>query len=678
MVLTHPIARQAWALVAAVAWLLALGVVGTTAQSTPDLDWPVTDLVAAVEGETSSIEDAVGALRERSDTQLFVLYADTTADLAVTDYAQAVADANSLGVGDAMYVVAVGDRTHALWLGDGALEKVSLDRQDGILLDAEERLADGDLAGAPVVVAEGLQEALSAGGSPVLPVLVVLGLGVVGVGAWYAWSRRRQIPAEAAAAQPPTISNAQLLELDEQVRNATNELGFVEAMYGTEAVRPYAAAIDEATAELTAAFGIRQRLDDAEPEDPATQRSMLEELSARVTRAQGILGTQRDHLRELRDIEKDAPRLIPALEAQLLTLEQRLPEADRQRAALEASYAPGNWEAVRGNRTEAAKRIPAARTSLAEASAALATKDSGRAAVEVQEATQAVTEATTLLDALDAAVAQLAAAAGQVGAEIAGAATDIDAAAQALAAAGSAGGATRLAEARAALQRAQQLAAGVAPDVLGALEQANAAEAIADELVAGARATEVERERQAGMLQGAIASAQARVAMASDYVSTRRHGVGTEARTRASEAGRHLDTAIALSGSDPARALAEAQRAEALADEAYRLADADFGAWDQRPPAEASRGGSSVLGDMGGIILGTIIGNVLSGGSSGGGPGWGGTPWGGSSGGGGRSRPPTPRFPSGGGGLGGGGGRAGGGGGRAGGSAGGRARGGRW
>jgi hypothetical protein len=231
------------------------------------------------------------------------------------------------------------------------------------------------------------------------------------------------------------------------------------------------------------------------------------------------------------------------------------------------------------------------------------------------------------------------------------------------------------------LDEARRMAGATPLDVLGTLQKANAAEAIADELVAGAREVEEARRREATMVQGAIASARARVEMASGYVSTRRHGVGSTARVRAAEAERHLQAAIELQESDPQGALEAARRAESLADEASRTATRDFDTWEERPPVIVEQGGP----DLGGVILGTILGSILSGGGGGGpGPGWGGTPWGGSSGGG-RGRAPSPRFPGLGGGGRSGGGRGGLGGlGRAvggamrGGGGGGRARGGRW
>jgi hypothetical protein len=515
-----------------------------------------------------------------------------------------------------------------------------------------------------------LQDALTGGGFPVLPLLLVIGfVAVVAVG-WYLLAQRRKDAAgEARLAELSSEANSLLLETDEQVRNATGELGFVEAMYGAAEVEPYDRAIEEARVELTAAFSISQRLDDAEPEDATTAESMLGELMEHARKAKALLAAQQEHIRKLRDVERDAPRLVEVLSGQLPGLEARLPQADQVRASLEQRYATSDWEAVRGNRTEATKRIESARGALDDAMAALEATDSSKAAVEVLEATQAVAEATALLDALDAAAGQLAAAQAQLESELREAATDIASAQDALARGATPDAAPRLGQAVAILEEARRLAAATPPSVLGALQQANAAEAIADELVAGMRAAEEERARQAAMLQGAISSAQAKVEMASGYVGTRRHGVGSTPRVRAAEARRHLDAAIALMGTDPARATAEARRAEQLADEAYQLASADFDAWDDRPPTTLGGGGGGGL-DLGGVLLGTLIGGMLSGGGRGGGPGWGGTSWGGrGGGGGGRSRRPAPRLPSGGGG----GGRS-----RGGGGGGGRARGGRW
>ena len=160
---------------------------------------------------------------------------------------------------------------------------------------------------------------------------------------------------------------------------------------------------------------------------------------------------------------------------------------------------------------------------------------------------------------------------------------------------------------------------------------------------------------------------------AEEFIRSRRHGIGRRARTALSEADASLARARSLRESDAPAALAEARRAAQLANDAYERARNDFGTTIQR-----GRGGTVVIGgqpystgganwgnDIGGAIIGGIIGSILSGG--GGGRGWGGGPFGSGGGFGG--------FGGGGGGFGGGGRSFGGG---FGGGGGGRSRGGGW
>lgn len=644
---------------AAIAALAAAPVV--RAQDVPRLTGPVTDLVDAVTGEEDDIEAAIDELRRSERVQLWVLYDDDTADLSATSYAAEVAAENGLGAGDALYVVALDARTYALWLSNSLADRITEDQQDQILLDGEDQLIDGAYATAAIVVAEGIGDALAAGpaASPtpgptsgggggsagdgdagsdgsLLPVIaaalvIAVVLGVL----FFVVDRRTKARSRERRATLTTEANELLLATDEAVKNANQEIGFVEAMYSEAEVGPYAAATEEAAAQLNAAFEIRQKLDDSIPEDAATQERMLNEIIERTKRAQGLLGAQQERIREMRALERDAPKLLEGLARQVDALAQRLPRAAETRTSLEA-YATANWEAVRGNRTEAEKRIEFARDEVVDGQAALASTDLPRAVVAVRASTQAATEATALLDAIDRAAADLATARDRIPAEIREAETDIASARSAMAGRGIPDAPSRIAQAETTLAEARRLAASSPQDVLGALERANAAEAIADELLAGIRAADEARARQSAMLQGAIASAQARVELASGYVSTRRHGVGDTARVRTAEAQRHLEQARALRERDPATALVEARRAEELANDAYRRATSDFGGWDQRPPMTAGPTG----GDIAGAIIGGIIGGMLAGG---GGPGWGGTSWGGR--GGGRGGPPMPRIP---------------------------------
>ena len=86
-------------------------------------------------------------------------------------------------------------------------------------------------------------------------------------------------PAVAAAKQDPNKlardANRLLIETDDAVRDAEQELGFAEAQFGATEVEAFRAALREASGQLQGAFAARQRLDDNEPEDEATRAALL-------------------------------------------------------------------------------------------------------------------------------------------------------------------------------------------------------------------------------------------------------------------------------------------------------------------------------------------------------------------------------------------------------------------
>src|SRR5207244_12755455 len=98
------------------------------------------------------------------DVQLWVLLVETTGGTTVTDYANQVARANSLGGNDALLVVALADRTDAFWRGSQSLQRLT-DRELETVPSqgGEPRLAQGDFPGAVVAAAGGLGQAAGQG-----------------------------------------------------------------------------------------------------------------------------------------------------------------------------------------------------------------------------------------------------------------------------------------------------------------------------------------------------------------------------------------------------------------------------------------------------------------------------------------------------------------------------------
>ncbi|HSK53146.1 MAG TPA: TPM domain-containing protein [Clostridia bacterium] len=639
-----------------VAALLAAQAGTVLAEPPPRLGGPVTDLSGVLEGDTGEVEDAIDRTLEGSDVQVWVLFVNSTDDLTAGDYAEETARLNSFGVNDALLLVAIEDRSDFIWLADALRDEITDDELDAIIVEAlEPRLQDGAFAEAASSTVEAIGAARSTqaatpppdpepvpepppdaepdpgeGGGIGLTTILFVGLIVAGGVLIYRWFRGRAADEERdrRTGQLAREANSSLLETDERVRDAVQEVGFVEAQYGPTEVEPLRTAVASAREELKAAFVIRQRLDDSVPEDPPTREALLREILERVGRANAALDAQTERIRQLRDLERDAPTILAGLPDRITDVEARLPAGD---AAIErlAGYAASAWAPIKGNVVEARKGLSGARAAVEQGTAALAAKDTARAAAATRTALEGVTGAEGLLEAIDRLVATIAAAQDRIPAELAEADQDLLDARTAAAQAGDPGLAQRLTAAERTLQAARTAAAVRPADPVAALSQATEAHRAADEVLLAAKQGVAERQRLIATADSSIRTASIAVDRAADFIASRRRGVGRGARTRLAEAERHLADAGALQATDPALAAQAASRAERLANEAYRLAGDDFNDWDQGGPGYGVRRGGQ--GDLAGAILGGILGGVLSGGTGGGG--WGGSPWGGSGGG---------------------------------------------
>jgi uncharacterized membrane protein YgcG len=665
--------RRRWTAGFATALLALLFAAGSVALAAdpPRLEDEVSDLVQLIPADQEeALESDLAAGADETGVQLFSVYVDTTDDLSAEDFAVQTAEQNSLGGDDSLLLVAVDDRTYYVWVSNQLTGISDQEIADVGTEVVQPRLRAGDWAGAALATEDALGQAntgvLEPGGPVVPPDLepgtdpglqpvgsgpnllpIILAMVIIGGGIWLISRGRRPrgptAPAEEQdrdTGQLAREANSRLIAADEALREARQELGFAEAQFGPQDVAAYRMGLDEAAADLKAAFSVRQQLDDAVPEDAPTRARMLDEIIGRSKRAEATLAGQQAQLDQLRDLERTAPQVLaqlpPAIEAQ----EARLPEAEPQLAA-DDGLAPTVWQPVRGNAVEAGKRLQEARRQVEAGQAAEAASDRSAAAQAARGAQLALTEATRLLDAIDGLATQIDQARQGLPAETAAAQADLAAARQAT---GSVGAEPRLAEAEAKLDAAQQAERS---DPVTALRLVREADTAIDSVLAEAREAAQNAARVAAQLQARLSAADGSVARAADYIGARRSGIGREPRTRLAAAESQLDEAIALQQTDPPAALAAATRAEQLAHQALQLAEREFDQYDRYGGGPVIMGGGfggrSGGGQMGGLIAGAILGGLLRGGGGGGGAfgggwgggGFGGTPWGSSGGGGG-------------------------------------------
>jgi uncharacterized membrane protein YgcG len=666
------VARAHAATVAALlaTWLLAA--LPALAQQLPVLNDEITDEAGLLTGDEDRVRAALADARDR--VQLFVLTTDTTAGVPVTGYAEQVAAANSLGGDDALLVVAIDDGAYALWVAD-QLTTISDAELDRISVDeVEPHLADGDFPGAAIAAAEGLASAAAPETTDTAPepppasapqeaeprpgtgIATILLVGLVAILVAMVVNRVRERQGRRRTAEErdrrtgelTRRANALLVASDEAVREAAIELGFVEAQFGREEVGPFAAALDQARAELHEAFAVRQRLDDDLPEPPEEREAMLHEIVGRAERIDALLGAEQHRLEELRDLERRAPELLTSLPADIARLEERLTAAGPLQARVEAA-SPTASAATEGNLMEVRKRLDAATAGVAAAQEAAgpaptaagpeggggvpagtipSAEPSPRLVRAVRDTQRHLHEAEGLLAGVEHAAEELDEAERELTTTLRSASAALDHAATALGGGGASALQARLAEGRTLLDQARAHERG---DVLRAYELAKRTEAVATETLSSLREAEERRQQESAAADAALRSADAVFTRASDYIASRRQGVGREARTRLQEAERHLLRGRAVRDTTPQQARRHADDAERLANEAYGLARRDFERYDrfQGPFGRGPFGGGFGGGRGGGgtVIIGGFP--IRLGGSGRGGGGFGGSTWGG-------------------------------------------------
>ncbi|SFF73815.1 Uncharacterized membrane protein YgcG, contains a TPM-fold domain [Actinacidiphila alni] len=615
----------------------------------------ITDKVGALGDREPQVVTALDGLYDKERVQLFVAYVRGFSGRSPQDWANATATKNGLGQKDVLLAVATHDRQYAVSADqDSGLTEAQLNEVSSAAV--EPALRQNDWAGAAIGAANGYTAVLN--GVPVtaptitpgtadpggaaqddgagelwIPVVAVGAAGAVGI---WAFRRRRtqQPPARPqpgergwGAPQPTPLpeldSQAKqlLVATDDAVRTSQEDVGFAAAQFGEEAAQPFAEAVEYAKGELTAAFRLRQQLDDAIPEDDAVRRQMLDEILSRCTQANRRLDAESEAFDRLRALEANAPEVLEQAEAKATALPSRIAAAETALAPLAAKYADSALEPVTGHPAEARDRLEFARGSLDQARAAIGT-DHGKAAVFVRAAEGALDQAVTLADSVTRRAQELAEADERLRDALTEADTDL---ADARGLLGGTVAGVSTADLQGRIARAESVVAGVRQEVsagrydpIAGLRRVEEADAALDEALAGAREREVSEQRARGLLDQALLGARSEVAAARDMVTTNRGAIGSQARTRLTEAERRLQQAESLAATDAAGALAHAQEADRLARQAQEAVRQDVGGFGGYG-GFGGAGGGRPGGGMGGAVLGGIIlGGMLGGGRGGG------------------------------------------------------------
>ncbi|RKO26701.1 TPM domain-containing protein [Pseudarthrobacter phenanthrenivorans] len=612
----------------------------------------VVDKAGVLGGRSGEVQEAIQKLLKDHKYNLYVVTVDTFENPADPKaWSQQVA--TTKGMGRADVILAMSDDGKYYFSPNSAspiYSKTSNISQNAIVAN----LAGGkrDFAQAAIDTALAVGDA-AGGGSGNVPsdngagAAVLVGTGVVaagGAGAYlYVRNKRRKAAGQAGTAgygqqaghadplaslsveELRRKSGSLLIEADDAIKSSEQELGFAQAQYGDSAVGNFTKALQEAKAHLSESFKLQQQLDDHIPDTEEQQRAWLGEIIRRSEAALASLQEQKADFDSLRELEKNAPQALATVSAGARDADAKIANAEQTLTELRSKYAESALTQVSDNILQAKERLAFVQNARATAQQKLDEGESSLAAVAVRAAEESLHQTNVLLDAITKVAANLDEARGNLENAVVDTSQDL-AQARAMIQSGAhpelagpvAGVESALAQVKAEIQ-------GGKIDPIATLQRVETAHQSLDQALTGIRDQQEQARRAQASLQQTIMSAQAQISATSDYITARRGGVGTEARTRLAESQRNLDYALSISRTDPVTALTYAQQAHALAAQAAQLAQADvdhFGGYANQGYGRGGMFGGGGGGGLGGAILGGIlINSILHGG---GGGGWGG------------------------------------------------------
>ncbi|MDJ0375982.1 hypothetical protein [Cryobacterium sp. PH31-L1] len=410
-----------------------------------------------------------------------------------------------------------------------------------------------------------------------VPSVIVIGLVVAGVWALVGASRRRTRARlgqlSAAATELERRASSSLVRADDLVQDATDELSFAIAQFGESATRQFATALATSRRQLSDAFALQQKLDDAVPDSALERTRWNQQIVQLADEATGRLTNQARDFTAKRGVERNAPQQIDELRRRLDRVSDRVAGGTSTLTRLGLSYSAAALAPISGNVDRASTALDAARASADAAAARLAASEPVGEQLRATE--HALFQATQLLDAIETGEDQL-------HRGFANLQKALDAAAGELAEARALRDAHEESDTSASLNQVISAAAAVQAslrepgrlaDPAGDLVLLEAAMNGLDSIRSEARNRQLRLDNARTGLAGALLTARSQITVTRDFVAAHRGRVQAAARTRLAEAERQL--ALAAAEADPVTALDTARRAMTLATDADALARYD-------------------------------------------------------------------------------------------------------
>ena len=592
--------------------------------------------------DASKAQQAVDTMSSKHGVGLWVLTVSDSSRKASAIAEQAFKD-SKLGRNDMLLVINVPSdssvsKSYKLQAPNNS-SKFSSSQYKQIDSAVKKQLNAGDYDGAVAAIPQNMSSSSGSRSSGIgnsvssaLPVL--LGGGAVAAGgaaAWTVYKRRKNKendgmlfgkrrnqggapgnqpagPAAMTVEQLRTQAGSALVQADDTVRAAAEELSYAQAQFGLSATDAFTAALDGARKHLSRCFELRKILDDDIPETEPQQRQMYTEILQHCSEAVSEIHAQEEAFNKRRGIEANLPTSIAETTQRADETEQAIVMAETVLVTLSAAYPASSLTSVAQAPEQARRLLTAGRTALDQARASVETSQDATAVEQVRIAQGSIAQAGGLAAQVIGARERLQSAAKDLETAIASISSDLVDAQRLEGSVPAATLAPLVADAEAAVAEGRR-ASGDSPtgDPLAALDHLTRAEAAIDAALAPAREREENDSRARASLGSRLARLNSQVESVTSYITTYRGAVGPSARTALSEASRHATAATTIQTTDPVAALAEVAAAEPLVAQAQTLAEADVRGSSSSSWSPRSDGGSGGGLDLGSLVLGGLL-----------------------------------------------------------------------
>lgn len=401
------------------ALLLAAGLVTASpalAEEPAHLDSIVVDQASALSSDDiSSLKSDIAELEGASDKGLYIVVVRDFAGKTASRWAEETASLSNLSQSDTLIALAIADRQYGYVCGSQSFSEstINVALSSAVSEWSDSEWGDGFEALIDVLEEEydvgggtGTGHSGKASGSSVAPAIVggVIVVGAAAGGA-YALSRRnkRKRELEAQGLGPDgkpidiaTQAGSALLQADDGVRAAANELEFARLEFGKEATDEFNKALESAKAKVAQAWEIRKLLEDEIPEPADQARSMNEQILALTKAAHDDIAAQEQRFSDLRNLAANAGERLADLAERSKEIEGQMSTADAQLTSLALTYPESALATLRTYPEQVATLLEAAKGAITDGQKAVSESQNSQAAVFVRLAEDEIQQARLL------------------------------------------------------------------------------------------------------------------------------------------------------------------------------------------------------------------------------------------------------------------------------------------